>query len=109
VSGVTIFEEQADGIHYRNDSVWSDGQTASVSFVFQIDAAWYPIVGSRLADSLSFQSLEDSSFLATMKKGGAEAGTNRTSVSADRQTMTSHWEFAGPGGSITWETTSERQ
>jgi hypothetical protein len=110
VSGTTIFSEAANCIHYRNDSVWTDGQAATVNFVFHIDGNWYPITGSRLADSLSFRSLEDSSIQATMKKGGVEVGTNHTTVSADGQTLTSHWKFAGPGGtSITWETTSQRQ
>jgi hypothetical protein len=63
-----------------------------------------------LADSLSFRRLEDGSTQATMKKAGVEVGSNRTAVSADGQTLMSHWQFAGPGGtSITWETTSQRQ
>jgi hypothetical protein len=34
----------------------------------------------------------------------------RSRVSADGQTMTAHWELAGPdGATITWETTSDRQ
>ncbi len=109
-SGITTFTEQSSGIHYGNDGVWSDGRTAKVSAVLQMDGTWCPVTGSLLTDSLSLQGREDGSFEAKMRKGGVEVGITRSTHSADGKTATGHWEIAGPGGTtITWETKSERQ
>jgi hypothetical protein len=108
--GITTFTQKEDAIHYSNDGVWSDGQTVSVSAVLRMDGSWCPVTGSLVTDSLSFRRLDDVSFKAEMRKGGVAVGTNHTTVSADGQTMTGHWEFPGPGGaSINWTTTSQRQ
>ncbi len=108
-SGTTTFAQQADGIHYSNEGAWSDGRKAKVSALLQLDGSWCPVTGSVLSDSLSFRRLEDGSFDAKMKKGGADVGSVRSTVSADGRTMTGHWEIAGPDGkTISWKTTSER-
>jgi len=109
-SGITTFTQEGDAVHYSNEGVWSDGRSAKVSAVFQMDGRWCPVTGSLLADSLSFRRLGDGSFEAKMKKGGVDVGTSRSTVSADGRTMTGHWEIVGASGtSLTWETTSERQ
>jgi len=75
-----------------------------------MDGSWCPVTGSPLTDSLSFQHSDGASLEVKMRKGGVDVGINRTTVSADRRTMTGHWELASPDGTtITWETTSERQ
>ena len=108
-SGITTFTQKEDGLHYSNDGVWSDGRTAKVSAVVQLDGSWCPITGSLLTDALSLH-LEGASFEAKMRKGGVDVGASRSTVSADGRTMTGHWEIAGPGGTtVTWETTSQRQ
>ena len=109
-SGITTFTQEGDAIHYSNDGVWSDGRTPKVNAVLQLNGNWCPVTGSILTDSLSFRRLDDGSFEAKMKKGGADVGTSRSTVSADGRTLTGHWEIVGPGGTIiTWKTTSERQ
>jgi hypothetical protein len=110
ISGITTFTQEEDAVHYTNDGVWSDGRTAKVNAVLQMDGNWCPVTGSLVTDSLSFQRLTGGSFEVKMKKGGVDVGTTRTTVSADGRTMTGDWEFAGPGGAtITWKTTSDRQ
>ena len=109
-SGITTFTQKEDAVHYSNEGVWSDGRTAKVGAVLQMDGNWSAVTGSLLADSLSFRTLGDGSFEAKMKKGGVDVGTSRSTVSADGRIMTGHWEVVGPGGtSLTWKTTSERQ
>ena len=109
-SGITAFTQKEEAIHYSNDGVWSDGRTSKVSFILQMDGNWFTIAGSLVADSLSCRQLEDGSFEAKMKKGGANVGTSRSTVSTDGRTMIGYWEFVGPSGTtITWDTTSERQ
>jgi hypothetical protein len=110
-SGTTTFTQGQDGaIHYSNDGVWSDGRTPKVTADIQLDGTWCPITGSLVTDSVSFRHLGDGSLEVRMRKGGADVGTNRSTYSADGRTMTGHWQFSGPGGSvITWTTTSERQ
>ena len=109
-SGITTFTQEEDAVHYSNDGTWSDGRTAKVSAIVNMDGSWSPVTGSLLSDSLSFRRLEDGSFEAKMKKGGVDVGTSRSTVSADGRVMTAHWEIAGPGGTtISWKTTSERQ
>jgi hypothetical protein len=109
-SGLTTFTQEEDGIHYSADSTWSDGRTTNVRAVLQLDGSWCPVTGSLLVDSLSFKALEDGSFEATGKKGGAHAVSTRATYSGDGRTSTAHWELVGPdGATITWETTSERQ
>ena len=110
VSGITIFTQEQDGIHYSGDTVWSDGRTSKAAFVYQLDGSWYPVTGSLVADSASLRLLEDGSLEARMKKGGADLGNQHCTFSADGRVMTSHWEFIGPDGAkITWELMSERQ
>jgi len=109
-SGITTFTQVGDAVHYSNEGVWSDGRSAKVSAIFQMDGSWRPVTGSLRADSLRFRRLGDGSFEAKMKKGGVDVGTSRSTVSADGRTMTGHWEIVGASGtSLTWETTSERQ
>lgn len=109
-SGITIFTQKEDAVHYNNEGVWSDGRTANVGAVLQMDGNWSPVTGSLLADSLSFRTLGDGSFEAKMKKGGVDVGTSRSTVSVDGRTMAGHWEIVGPGEiTITWKTTSERR
>ena len=109
-AGITTFSQEEDAIHYSNDGIWSDGRMTKVTAVFQMDGNWYPLTGSMLADSLSFRRLDDGSFEAKGKRAGVDALTSRSRVSADGQTMTGHWDLAGPDGiAITWETTSSRQ
>jgi hypothetical protein len=107
--GIATFTQQGDAVNYTNDGVWSDGRTAKVTAVLKLDGTWCPVAGSLTTDSLSFQSLEGGTFEVKMRKGGVDVGTNRTTVSADGRTMTGQWELAGPGGTLTWKTTSERQ
>jgi len=109
-SAITTFTQEKDGIHYSNEGVWSDGQKTKVTAILQIDGTWCPVTGSSLADSLSLRRLDSGSLEAKMKKGGVDAGTTRSTYSADGKTQTGHWEIVGPGGkTITWKTTSERQ
>lgn len=109
-SGITTFTQQGDSIQYHNEAVWSDGRKATVSARLHLDGTWSPVTGSMMSDSLSFQCLEDGSFEARMKKNGVEVGTTRSIVSANRRTLTGHWEITGPDGStITWKTISERR
>ena len=109
-SGITTFTQHENAVHYNNAGIWSDGRTAKVSAILQMDGSWCPVTGSLLADSLSFRQLGGGSFEANMKKGGVEVGTSRFTVSTDGRTMTGHWEIVGPGGtSLTWLTTAERQ
>jgi hypothetical protein len=109
-SAVTTFTQEKDGIQYSNDGVWSDGRRSKVSYITQLDGSWCPVTGSTLTDSISLRRLEDGSLESRMKKGGADVGNVRATVSADGRTMTGHWELVGPGGTtVTWKTTAERQ
>lgn len=110
VSGLVTFAETNSGIHYTNDSVWSDGRTGHVTADLTLDGAWCPVTGSEVADSLSISRQPDGSYDAKMRKGGVDAGTNRSTVSSDGRTLTGVWEIAAPGGvTMTWTTISERQ
>jgi hypothetical protein len=110
VSGITTFTQREDGIRYISDTVWSDGRSAKVLSLLQLNGDWCPVTGSILVDTLSFRRLEDGSYEAKGKKGGVDAITTRSTVSADGRTMTAHWEVAGPGGrTVIWTITSDRQ
>jgi hypothetical protein len=108
--GITTFTQEEDTIQYSNEGIWSNGQTVKVSADLQLDGTWRPVTGSMLADSLSSHRLEDGSVETAMQKGGVSVGTNRLKVSDDGQSLTTHWELAGPGGiPIIWNLTLERQ
>jgi hypothetical protein len=80
-----------------------------MSIVYQMDGNWYPVTGSLVADSVSVRKLGDLSFEAKLRKGGADVGTQVTTVSADGRTLTAQVQLTGPGGAFGWTTTSERQ
>ena len=107
--GLTTFTQDDQGIHYRNEGIWSDGRTIKVHATLQLDGTWCPVTGSVLSDSLSLRRLDDVSLEVKMRKGGADVGTNHTTVSGDGLTLTSHWEFPNPDGAVTWTTTSARE
>ena len=110
VSGITKTTQEKDGIHMSSDGTWSDGRVVKMSAVYQMDGKWYPVTGSFVADSVNVRRLDDVSAEAKLRKGGADVGTQRITVSADGRTLTAHVEIVGPGGTtITWKTTSQRQ
>lgn len=109
-SGLVSFTQEKEGIRYSARTVWSDGRTGEVHANIQLDGSWCPVSGSLLADSISCRNLADGTMEAKMRKGGVDAGSTRSTVSADGRTMNGHWEVIAPGGvTVTWETTSERQ
>lgn len=110
VSGTTKTTQEDDGIHLDSEGTWSDGRVVKMSIVYQMDGGWYPVTGSPTADSVSVLRLDGFSAEAKLRKGGADVGTNISTVSADGRTLTAQVELVGPGGAaITWKTTSERQ
>ena len=110
VSGITTSTQEDDGIHLNNEGTWSDGRAVKMSIVYQMDGGWYPVAGSLVADSVSVRRLDELSFEAKLRKGGADVGTQITTVSADGRTLTAQVQLVGPSGSaIGWKTTSERQ
>jgi hypothetical protein len=109
-SGITTFTQQEDSIQYENETRWSDGRNSKVTASLRLDGSWCPVSGSVLADSVSFERQDDSTFSVRMKKNGADAGSNRTTISSTGRTMTGQWEIKGTdGGIISWKMTSERQ
>lgn len=109
-SGIAVFTQEDGGIHYNNDSVWSDGRVTKSTVVLNLDGTWSPVSGGVLHDSLSLRHLESGSFEFKMRKGEMDVGSCRATVSGDKRTLTADWEFVGPSGrTITWKTTSERQ
>ena len=109
VSGITVFTQEGNTIHYSNDGVWSNGRISTASAVLELGDNWYPISGSLLADSLSLRLLPDGSYEARGRKGEIDVLTLHSSISADGRTMTGEWHVAGVGEeAITWRTTSER-
>jgi hypothetical protein len=110
LSGTTSFTREGEVIHYEAETRWSDGRSSSARASLKLDGTWSAVTGSVLADSVSFQQVDDSAFTVDMRKSGDHAGSSRTRVSATGRTMTTDWEIPGPEGStITWRTTSERQ
>jgi len=110
VSGTTRSTQEDDGIHLNSEGTWSDGRVVKMSIVYQMDGGWYPVAGSLVADSVSVRRLDELSFEAKLRKGGADVGTQITTVSADGRTLTAQVQLVGPSGSaIGWKTTSERQ
>lgn len=109
-SQLVTFTEAGDVIHLVNDAVWSDGRVAKVSADLVVDGSWCPVTGSQVADSISLRRLSDGAYEVRMRKGGVDAGTNRSAISPDGRTLTGLWEITAPGGvTLTWKTTSERQ
>jgi hypothetical protein len=109
-SSVTTYIQEDDGLHYLAETVWSDGRTTKAQAVFQLDGNWYPVSGSALSDSLSIRRLDDRTFAAETKKDGVISAVVSATVSPDGQTLTGHWEIAGPDGStITQLTMAKRQ
>jgi len=41
-SGITTFTQKEDAVHYSNEGVWSDGRTAKVGAVLQMDGNKVP-------------------------------------------------------------------
>lgn len=108
-SGIAIFTQEEDGIHYSNETVWSDARTTKSSVVFQMDGSWSSVTGAMLHDSMCLRRL-GSSFEFKMRKGAVDVGSCLATVSADTKTLTADWEFVGPGGTkVTWKTTSVGQ
>lgn len=108
-SGITMFSQEDDGLHYSFDGVYSQGRAVKVTLAAQLDGNWYPVVGSQVADSISFRLREDGSIESRLKKDGKDVGANYGSVSVDGQLLTLRWELIAPtGATITWVTTSER-
>ena len=110
VSGTTKATQEDDGIHLNSEGTLSDGRAQKMSIVYQMDGSWYPVIGSLMADSVSVRRVDDFSAEAKLRKGGADVGTQITTVSADGRTLTAQVELVGPGGAaIAWKSTSERQ
>lgn len=110
ISGTTRSTQEDDGIHLNGEATWSDGRVVKTSIVDQMDGRWYPVTGNPMADSVSVRRVDEFSAEVKLRKGGADVGTQTTTVSADGRTLTAQVELVGPGGApITWKTTSERQ
>lgn len=106
-SGIATFTQEEDGIHYSNDSVWSDGRTTKSTVVLRLDGSWCPVTGGVLHDSINLRNLESGALEFKMRKSGVDVGSCLARVSADTRTLTADWEFVSPGGTkITWKTTS---
>ena len=109
-TGVTTFTQEADHVHYEAETTWSDGTRSKVTAALRTDGSWCPVIGSLIADTVSFQRVDDSSFSVNMKKQGLDVGTNHTTISATGRTMTGSWEVKAPDGTkVTWKMSSERQ
>ena len=68
-AGTAEFIQQEDGIHYFNDTVWSNGGITKSSVVFHLDGEWYPATGALMHDAISGQHVPDGSFEIKMRKG----------------------------------------
>ncbi len=76
---------QGEGVKYSFEGVGADGKPVAYGFSVKFDGKDNPINGSMPAgaDSISAVRKGDSSFEATLKKGGKVIGTSKVTVSKD--------------------------
>ncbi len=76
---------QGDGVKYSFEGVGADDKPVAYGFSVSFDGKDNPIMGSMPAgaDTISAMRKGDSSFEATLKKGGKVIGTSKVTVSKD--------------------------
>jgi hypothetical protein len=81
---------QGNGVKYSFEGVGADGKPVAYNFSVNFDGKDNPIMGSMPAgaDTISAVRKGDSSFEATLKKGGKVIGTSKVTVSKDGKVTT---------------------
>jgi len=87
-SQLRIFEQAGDAIKYRSESIDASGTATTSSYTFRYDGKDYPVLGSRVSDTISVRRLSDRSWEIIEHKNGVVAGRSSRAVSDDGKRMT---------------------
>jgi len=110
IEATAAFRMEGNLLRYTADTVYPDGQTSQIETTFQADGQPYPLVGSLIGDSVSFQQTNRHTLVATVTRKGVLSGTVSSSISHDGFTMTSRYEVVlSDGKSVTYRTVGDRQ
>jgi hypothetical protein len=85
-----IVEADGDSVKYTNSGIAADGSPISFVFTVKFDGKDYPITGKAPfdADTIAIKRVTDSSYDATLKKGGTVVSTTKVAVSKDGKVTT---------------------
>jgi hypothetical protein len=85
-----IVEADGDSVKYTNSGIAADGSPISFVFTVKFDGKDYPITGKAPfeADMIAIKRVTDSSYDATLKKGGTVVSITKVAVSKDGKVTT---------------------
>ena len=83
-----IYRAHPAGVQATITSVDAAGATRTISYVSDYDSVEYPIVGSAVADTITWLPINPNTAEATVSHAGREIATVRRVVSGDGRTMT---------------------
>jgi hypothetical protein len=88
IKGMTrVYTLGSDGMDMVEMQELTAGGTNTVKYHFRYDGKDYPVIGSKLYDSLSVREMHKGATKSTVKLKGAPAGSNMREVSKDGKTM----------------------
>ena len=99
-SQTRIYEAHPEGIKVTIKTIHADGKSTSVEHPVNYDGKEHPITGSSQSDAIVLEKVDEYTSEATLKHAGKVIGTNRRSISKDRQTMTITYEGADQRGAV---------
>lgn len=97
-SQTVYIEVDAGGIRVREEIVSDKGERTTVTVNAKFDGKDYPITGSPLADTVSYQRVNITTIKGTAKKGGKVVANETAIVSRDGQTLTGTYSGTDPTG-----------
>ena len=94
------YEAHPEGVKVTIKTIHADGKTTSVEHPLNYDGKEHPVTGSTQTDSIALQKIDEYTSEAILKHAGKVIGTNRRSISKDRQTMTITYEGTDQRGAV---------
>lgn len=82
-SDTRTYEVNGDKIKMTATGTDGSDKPTKYSYSAAYDGKYYPMIGNPLADSIALKRIDARTTEATIKKGGAVAGSSRLEVSAD--------------------------
>lgn len=109
-SVVSYIECDGTSVSVREEIVDANGQRQTATVKAAFDGKDYPIVGSPLADAVSYQRIDSDTLKGTSKKGGKVMVYETVVVSPDGKTMTATYSGAdAEGQQVTGTAVFEKQ
>ena len=87
-SATITYEETADGIKRKGESLDAEGKATSFEYTAKYDGKEYPVTGSDLYDTITIKRINDQTAESNLKRSGKVVSNARRVVSKDGKVMT---------------------